>query len=379
METRRDFMKLGALAALAAGARRASAANVDNSIPQPFAAQIADALERFNKWKGTDEVVSFTCVTDIHSRKLGINNNYGDSKMHIPLAQKCALAAGCDFFADLGDQDLEWACTSEENLATRMQNTVDLYKNFKIPFLMAMGNHDHGKKIKPTDKACPVSNERFGSAFNTLSARHGHKFTQGDDKSYGFYDVPGKRFRIFVLNSSDQFYYGYSAKQLQWLADNLANLPKGWHTAVLQHYCIFSPIGNWQSWKGDKAGNGDLFIKLLEDFVAHRKGAADGVKWDFTKLDDTHFAGFFCGDSHFDNQIEVNYVHYTIMQGYGGCSPFEIAYGARKHTFDRSKTVSFDIVAFKPAKLEARTFRVGAGAGEADRAYIYDLLKLKFG
>ena len=112
---------------------------------------------------------------------------------------------------------------------------------------------------------------------------------------------------------------------------------------------------------------------MVEDFVARRAGSADGVAWDFTKNVDTRFAGCFFGDSHYDNHLLENGVHYTITQGYGGVGDkdFPKDNGAVKTPFNSGSQMLVDLVAFKPATRELKVFRIGAGGPARDRGYSY--------
>ena len=53
-------------------------------VPGRFEGQIADAVGRYLAWKGDDECLAFTVVTDVHSYIGGISEppNYRDPKMH---------------------------------------------------------------------------------------------------------------------------------------------------------------------------------------------------------------------------------------------------------------------------------------------------------
>lgn len=357
------------------------------TLPDWAEREIAAAAARYEGWKGTNETVAFVCITDIHGRKLGLAdpNDFSDPRLHIRLASACAERIGAALIADLGDHDFDWVCSTakdalgrEKAIDSRFADLKELYAEAlkSRPVLFCMGNHDHHFTKRNGNWTVDVTSARFGEALNALSARAGHAMSFSPCKSWGYHDIPDRKTRVFFLNTHDAGYCGYSAAQLQFVADALASLGPGWQAAAVQHYCIYQPIGNWMSWKADGCGNGKAMIRLLEDFVHRRKGEGGGAKWDFTSVKDAFFAGLFCGDSHFDNQIEVNYVHYTVFQGYGGCPKSEQAYGSVITPFDRSRMMLFDIVAFKPATREARTFRVGAGGAARDRAYRYDRLKI---
>jgi hypothetical protein len=191
----------------------------------------------------------------------------------------------------------------------------------------------------------------------------------GPSEDYGCYDVPGKKCRVFFLNTSDSSEAGYSLEQLQFLADHL-RVPPDTCAVVMGHKCIHPTIGKW---KGDKPGtikNGDLCIKMLAAFRAGAKGDQQGVRWDFTGNKGTSLAGCLSGDSHFNSQAICNDINFIITQGYGTVSAKDLPEGVDYVTsVDRTQTMLVDVVAVKPAKREMKFFRVGAGGPERDRAF----------
>jgi len=226
------------------------------------------------------------------------------------------------------------------------------------PVLFCLGNHDHGSY--PADKKSPrpISSALFGDTFNGLAEKHGFKLAFGENKSWGFYDVPGKKFRAIFCNTSDDGYYGVSVSQLDFIKKALETMPEGWTAAAFGHYCVFSEIGHWKnpnmtlfSCKRRKE-----FMDVLESFVKTRPNA---------------FAGYFCGDSHFDNEMELRGVNWTIFQGYGGVGRANKPWGARTVSFSRAKDMLFDIVAVKPSVGEFKIFRVGAGGPSCDRLCVF--------
>lgn len=370
------ILVFGTLAAIAALTPSLFGAEAAPAVPAWADRQIAEAVARYKAWKGADETVAFVMTTDVHSYKDGISDppDYGDPKMHLPFAVRCADLIGADFAADLGDQDLEWGARhgGVEGLDRRIRDVVRLYGGGlkRRPLLCCVGNHEHCWEAKPVPGRIPVTNRQFGEAFNALSVKAGHKVTLSDDMSWGYYDVPGKKTRVFFLNTSDgNLYYGLSPEQLKFVVEGLSALPSGAQAAVLLHFCISPSVGGTYGCYSCTCKNADVLIRIVEDFVWRAKGEALGVTWDFTQADGL-FAGFFCGDAHTSNQGMRNYIPYTLSQGYGYSS--RAPYGGTSLSFDRANTCCFEIVAFKLSKSEAHVFRVGAGGAAADRAYRYD-------
>ena len=350
------------------------------TIPDWAKTEISTALARYKAWKGNDETVSFPIITDVHSKSHDFPKDFSfaDSKMHTILAQMAAEEANADFIADLGDIDLDlgvpitkdWPpkfrnCTPEE-LMHRVAVQQALYAEAKLPVLFAVGNHDHSKSR--------FSSAQFGSAFNvTVNQDKGFKLNLCQTDDYGYYDMTTKKTRAIFLNTSDEGYYGYSLKQLEFFINALQSLPANWTAVVMQHFCIQTVIGHWVSFPDTKAKRQEIAIKIMEDFVAAKQGEAEGLKWNFAIDGKRWLAGCLCGDSHFDNYLKSNGVDYTISQGYGGIRDADMIPGAYKTApFSRDKQMLVDFVAIKPAKFEVKLFRIGMGGPERDRNYSYN-------
>ena len=351
------------------------------AIPDWAKKEIAATLARYNAWKGDDMTVAFPLVTDVHCRPHTLPSdlsNFTDPKMHLFFAQQAGEEANADFIADLGDIDLDFAFETTadgkkkirpykpEEFMSRVAVQQAIYSESKLPVLCAVGNHDHAFNR--------FTSAQFGKAFNvTINQGKDFKITLCPTGDYGYYDMPGKKARAIFLNTSDDGYYGYSIAQLEFIVNALASMQENWTAVIMQHFCIQHEIGHWAtSIPHVRAKRQDIVIRIMEDFVAHRKGELEGVKWNFENGGKRWLAGCLAGDSHIDNYLKCNGVDYIISQGYGPMAAFNVIPGAHLTTFDSSKQMLIDFVAFKPAKHEVKIFRLGAGGAERDRGYKYN-------
>ncbi len=325
--------------------------------------QIDAAVARYLAWKGKDQTVAFTFMTDVHSwlSSKPSKPNFANSRYHALFAQAAADRAACDFLVEGGDHDYDLNCKSDKEAFARMAVTESVYHDYAArPVLFCLGNHDHGPYLGR--KTRPISSEQFGETFNALAEQHGFKLTFGSNKSWGYYDVPGKNFRAIFCNTSDESYYGLSQDQIAFVSNALSTLPKGWTSALFCHFCILTELGHWKGAdeytnRAEMPGT-EAFKTMLEEYAMAHPAA---------------FAGCFCGDSHFDGALEVRRVNWTTSQGYGGMSPRWLTWGTRMTRFDRAKTMLFELVAIKPSKKTFRLFRVGAGGEACDRTCYYGL------
>jgi hypothetical protein len=340
------------------------------AIPDWVMPKINETHARFVAWRGDDEVVVFPVVSDIHSGIPEIIDppNFSDPKMHILFAQRAATRFNADFLADLGDngmdRDTHWAPATRERALVRMDSTVRIYRDFPLPVLFAMGNHDLGNATF----TLPV--KQFGETFNGMARKRGAKLVTGPNSDYGYYDIPNKKCRVFFLNSSEILPWGYKTSQLQFLADHL-QVPKGYCVVVLQHYCIHPTIGAWLPSGPHVAPNQTLCCKILEAFAAGAKGEEKDVRWDFAGNRDTRLAGCITGDSHFDTEAVLNGVNHVITQSYGTIQPKNLPKEPVYLRFNRKTEMLVDVVAIKPDQGEMRFFRIGAGGADRDRKFTF--------
>ena len=355
--TRKDFLA-GSVALAATTVRVCAAEDIKDGLPGWANAQIDAAVARYRSWKGKDETVAFTFMTDVHSRltEKPVPLDFANSRYHVLFAQAAADRAECDFLVDGGDHDYDNGCKSDAEALKRMAVTESVYHDYATrPVLFCLGNHDHGPFLGR--KTRPISSELFGDTFNGLAEKHGFRIVYGENRSWGYYDVPGKNFRAVFCNTSDSAYYGLSQTQIDFVAKALSSMPQEWTAAVFGHFCVFNEIGHWKQYqRGDVAQGKQAFMSMLEGFAKERPNA---------------LAGYFCGDSHFDNEMELRGVNWTISQGDGGVNRANKPWGARTVMFDRSKEMLFELVAVKPVPGEFRLFRVGAGGAAFDRTCSY--------
>jgi hypothetical protein len=314
--------------------------------PEWVSLEMGLTYERFEAWSVSDDAIIFPVVTDLHSifndentAEPGLRN----SMNHIRYVHGIAEKFNCDFIADLGDIGLELPETSSREAAKRLvEQYAGIQAESQLPTLQCLGNHDHN--------GGSISNAEFGDAFNKKCAKRGHKIVFGENSSYGYYDVPNKRCRVFFLNTSDNTYYGFSEEQLRFLAENIS-LNSTWTVVILTHFCI-DPIGHWLN---DEPLSDTLFDRTsMFAFLEIIKG-------------NKNLAGVFAGDSHYDHFIKRDDINFFITQGYGGVDLKKMPAGAQFNFFDTMKNMLVDLVVIEPVKREIKLLRLGAGGESCDR------------
>lgn len=350
---------------------------------------IDETKARIDEWRRRgDGHALLVSITDVHSGIPDVSNpiDWADPKSHVLIAQEAVRRLGADAMLDLGDADYQqligWRgpkpskAEADELIRGRIKAQFKLYRDFERPVYFCRGNHDRGRTNKE------FTAPEFGE-FNLLAAAHGHSATLGGERTYGYFDLPAQKVRVFFLDTCELGYYGFTPAQVEFVATGLGQLPDDWTAVAAGHYCIVNSFGRWVDVdkplnsvqpEGNLRGavNGDAMHGLFAGFVHSEAGGKGGVKWDFTGRRQRRFAGCLCGDSHFDNLSALDDVCYVVTQGYGGMHPKAVPPGAFvTRGWDRRKTPLIDVLGVRRVDGlgEGSVFRIGAGGAARDRAW----------
>lgn len=323
--------------------------------------EVAAALERFKKWKNNDETVVFPVITDLHSALVTedpLRSMRRETASHIKIMNFAAKEFGADFTANLGDNGLDVPLKTRDEQLELAKRIIEYHRESAIrPVIFAVGNHD--------TVSGNVTAADWGKAFREMNSDH--FMVTGTDDAYGFYDIPGKKVRIFWL-FSDETPSFYSEEQLLFVKEHLENMPQEMTAVILQHVCI-RKVGAWRSnpdrWKPPQ------FVKMHTVFAEFKQNGGD-------------LAAVFAGDSHFNGYELSDNINYFVFQGYGGIGGLDTQrpdHALRadelnpacgfNDTFDSSKTFMIDMIALKPEKRELAVFRIGAGGSCFDQSAVW--------
>ena len=313
--------------------------------------QIGEALERFNAWKGSDETVVFPILTDVHTAGRF-------TFKHIGFGVRAAESFGADFMANLGDIGLNaYPATVDSDYAQFIvSSTREQMDKYDGVWIYTPGNHDWdaGDGTFFTED---YLSETFQKPYE---GRAGGRLHLTPGKTYGWYDIPEKNFRIVFLNSQATgtqggYYYIYGEEQLDWLRNLLYSTPEGMTVLVTSHL-MPHPLGVWANTKPaqSRVESCEALMGLLSEYAPGH-----------------NLAGMVCGDAHVNFSLVENGVNCYVSQGYGWVSPDLMLPGQTHAFFDYKETLCIDVVAIKPAKREVHTFRIGAGGLAYDYKFSY--------
>ena len=183
----------------------------------------------------------------------GIQTN--ESNLHAAMAAK-ALAYGLkfDFMVQLGDMVWGNQKTTSALLHEQMGELGSFLRESHkdIPFFHAIGNHDtgiyyHNQMINDGNSGVYTeSGQWLYNNFTALSASENTVFGSAAYGGYCYRDFPGKKLRVFLLNTSEALVKEQKdsatlGSQRKWFADALNNLNSktdaaNWSFLVLSHY-----------------------------------------------------------------------------------------------------------------------------------------------
>lgn len=313
--------------------------------------QVKEALKRFQEWKGEDETLVFPIITDVHT---GERFSY----KHIGFAATAGEMFKADFMANLGDIGLNTYPATVDSVYAKfiLDKTREGMLKYDGMWLYSPGNHDWD------GGAGKWHSEQFLSDFfqKPWEAKAGGNLHLTSGKTYGYYDIPAKNFRIVFLNSESSrtkgdYYYSYGDEQLVWLAGILDQTPADVNVVLLSHW-MPHPLGIWNTVSMNPVKKEDS--SKIMDLLASYQGKGNLV-------------GLFTGDTHVNFHRVADGVNYFVSQGYGWISPDVMVPGQMHAFFDYKESLCIDVVAVKPAKREVHTFRIGAGGADFDSVFPY--------
>lgn len=218
--------------------------------------------------------------------------------------------------------------------------------NSEIPVVIGKGNHDDNTMYTDYKNGYVNSNQ----IYETLAGKDSklsHRDTDHLEKMYGYYDIPNKKIRVFVLNSDDvptsvsednklsyggQNNSGFSQEQMKFVADNLTFKEEGWQVLFFSHH----PLSAFSNEDTEADGytcsgvtgshGGTALLELLSAFKNKQKGTAKNsavdfnisVDYDFTENKSDTIIASICGHTHVYCHKELEGIHFIATRAIFG-------------------------------------------------------------
>ena len=207
-----------------------------------------------------------------------------------------------------------------------------------IPLYLCLGNHDANY---------------FRGNSDALTVRETAEHYLGRKKAYYHVDDSGRRLRMLFLDSFDPTRgddrYGFSLREVVWIARMLITLPRGWHVLVFSHVTPASENHVWSR----RIYRGEEVLTMMKRFDRRRGGAV---------------LGWICGHNHADQVLDrcgfpIITVGCTKLEDFPDHKP-EGAYTAPRARGTRTQEL-WDVLLVRPGSGALDLVRFGAGYGRS--------------
>lgn len=218
--------------------------------------------------------------------------------------------------------------------------------NNAIPVFITKGNHDDNTMYSDYKNGY-IDSEQIYRTIADKDAKLSCRDTDYIEKMYGYYDIPNKKIRVFMLNSDDlptsvsadnklsyggQNDSGFSQEQLKFVADNLVFTEKGWQVIFFSHH----PLRNFTNADTEADGytcnavtashGGNAMLELILAFKNKQKGTIKNntanfvaaVDYDFTENKSDTIIACVCGHTHVYCHKETDGIHYIATRAIYG-------------------------------------------------------------
>ena len=307
-------------------------------------------------WNPNTALIAF--LTDLH-----INCPSGQDAESIAKSatkirrQLAAYNSICDAYpVDLcvygGDYLNNSSQTSKSTATEALKAVRQLIDQTKeVPVIVAKGNHDDNTMY--TDyKNGFISIETLYKILNNKDYEKAKRNADYLEMSYGYYDIPNKKIRVFILNTLDipttldedtnkltysaQNDSGFRQEQIQFVADNLKITEKGWQVIFFCHHPFVSfakedaEQAQTTAQPGKMTGKGEIvqvahgsqaMLDVIKGFKSGTKGTATNttqdfetsVAFDFTKNGSNRVIACIYGHTHVVYHRTVNGIHHIPL------------------------------------------------------------------
>lgn len=215
--------------------------------------------------------------------------------------------------------------------------------NHKAPIAVIKGNHDDNTMHVDYRDGYVDDLTRWD-----LVQSHDRDSTLRDvdhmEKSYGYYDIPNRKIRVFYLNTVDvptkldtdsntiqypgQGETGFSEAQLRFVVDHLHFDEEGWQVIFFSHHCFLknsfpSPMNN----TGMAPTHGGTVIQdILQGFMRREKGVIENttadfvytIEYDFTANKSDTIIACVNGHTHYDGEAFLDGINWIATRAIDG-------------------------------------------------------------
>nr|WP_295264046.1 metallophosphoesterase [uncultured Blautia sp.] len=252
-----------------------------------------------------------------------------------------------------------------------------------IPSIVGKGNHDDNTMY--TDyKNGYVDSRNLYKFVTGKDARKSQRDAEYLERSYGCFDIPNKKVRVFMLNSDDvptsvtadnkllyggQNNSGFGQEQIRFVAEHLMFEENGWQVIFFSHH----PLKSFANADTEASGytcsgvtsthGGKAMLDLITAFKNKEKGSVKNavadfevsVEYDFTSNKSNTVIASICGHTHVYCHKQEEGIHYIATRAVLG-----------HPTYNYISTSSYIVI-----NRKARTLHLIANGDGDDYTYEY--------
>lgn len=365
-----------------------------------FQAYAKEETQRVKKVlpKRGDRDVRFAFITDLHYKYIKEMQTTVSNIVHT--INELNETEKIDFICLGGDNVGNYPASRQEHIDMMIELAM-LLKNCDVPVLCVQGNHDdnsiHGR-IGDTNR-CRTGFEvpnplQYGILFSQCE-QYEQYHGGGSRALYGYFDIPEADTRVVLLNSSDvprilgslteqgefvpgsgdvlkynqQWDFGYTAKQLDWLChEALKEAPE--HVFFIQH--VPFDYDRHPGEEGAVTRNAEVVDAIIQAFAKGEKLQISGGEEDFKYDIQVDFGGKkhrvparIGGHCHIDTVSTDKAGFLSVTTMLAGRKASGLGIGDDGVMYERvpysAKETSMDIFTYSPEKGKLTATRYGAG------------------
>ena len=246
-------------------------------------------------------------------------------------------AYGGDYLNNSSQTNKEIALNAHKAVRFLMDKT-----DKSVPAIVGKGNHDDNTMY--TDyKNGYVDSQNLYKLVTGKDSRKSKRDAEFLERSYGYYDIPNKKVRVFMLNSDDvptsvtsdnkllyggQNNSGFSQEQIRFVADHLLFDESGWQVIFFSHH----PLKTFVNGDAEASGyscsgvtathGGQAMLDLITGFKNREQGTVKNVTadfevsvdYDFTQNKSSTVIASICGHTHVYCHKQEDGIHYIATR-----------------------------------------------------------------
>lgn len=304
--------------------------------------------------------VEGTMVNILALADLQYTGEYEEEKLDLDLLLKkidtISKLDQMDIAVSLGD--LNMSTSNKEIGSKNLKDITPKFKNFSVPTLFTLGNHDRFIKRRPEFDI--TKEEYFDLTYSNVDSSWIFN-EQVEKEPYYYKDIENKKMRIGILNSFSGGNYEYviDDEQLRFIAEEMLNFsnkekPEEWTIVFFIHTMGSTGFHN------EEVKGADEFFSILTAYQNGQTFTHTNFVVDYTQEKRANIAAIFTGHHHLDYTLVKN--GFLVI----GIDSIRTFYNRGDNSIyseysDENTDTSFEIISIDTQNKRIYTTKVGTG------------------